>query len=475
MPALTKKKMGIAMKKISICAILVIILSLCVACQDNNTKISNEDLAAKFASAFSQTSSPAKPSEATTPVPDTQPTDAIDRPDQVLLTLAEPDGESIESDTIYLDDGTYVESFLFDGATYVQFCRFPGVYDKNAALALVAEFAKVNADEIEATKTKLDLYTAYRLSYIYGSNEDTQQCIDMVVITDNALYLLHTRTYLDSYEMCEDDIESWIEGLYLADEPKQPPYMTASPAMKFDAYSLAGWWVYMGEDADPEVPIVYYFTEDGYVFLWPEAYYDSYAGNEVFCCEWEMREGKPVYLDIDGLGEREAIACDILYEGEDAMSILWPDGVKSFFMRNTTQEASHFLKKGEYDYLAKAPVYCKAYFDEYVDQTTYTILIDDIAYVTPEDTDLIAEYHLEDAPFDNALELYNEDPTLYPMQAFTDGSTVFSTVRMLNGRIIRTQVSAEQFIEFIYPDNLRLFTVTANEGYIEEIAEVYLP
>ena len=333
------------MKKISICAILVIILSLCVACQDNNTKISNEDLAAKFASAYSQTASTAKPDEAATPVPDTQPTDAIDRPEPVLCT----------------------------------------------------------------------------------------------------------------------------------DEPKQPPYMTASPALAFNADTIAGWWVYMGEDADAEVPIVYYFTEDGYVFLWPEAYYDSYAGNEVFCCEWEMREGKPVYLDIDGLGEREAVACDILYEGEDAMSILWPDGVKSFFMRNTTQKASRFLKKGEYDYLAKAPVYCRAYFGKYLDQTCYTIMIDDIAYVTPEDTDLIAEYHLENAPFDNALELYNEDSTLYPMQAFTDGSTVFSIVRMLNGRIIRTQVSAEQFIEFIYPDNLRLFTVTANEGYIEEIAEVYLP
>lgn len=431
------------MKKFSIFAMLVLILSLCVGCQKTNTTISNGDLAAKFAYALSQTASPAKPSEATTPVSDTQPAGTMNRPELVLRTSVELDCEMIDSDTSYEGDGTYIESFLYDGVTYVQFCRFPGTYDKKSALKLVANFVKVKADKIEAKATKLDSYQAYRLSYIYGSNEDAQQCLDMAVVTDNALYLLHTRTYMDFYETNEGDIENWIEGLYLCDEPKQPPYMTTSPAPVFNADTIAGWWVYMGEDADPEFPIVHYFTEDGYVFLWPEAYYDSYAGNEVFHCEWEMREGKPVYFDI---GEREAVVCDILYEGEDAMSILWPDGVKSFFMRNTTQKASRFLKKGEYDYLAKAPVYCKAYFDEYVDQTTYTILIDDIAYVTPEDTDLIAEYHLEDAPFDNALELYNDDSTLYPMQAFTDGSTVFSTVRMVDGNIIRTQVSAKEFI-----------------------------
>ena len=95
--------------------------------------------------------------------------------------------------------------------------------------------------------------------------------------------------------------------------------------------------------------IINYFDGNGKVFLSPEDYYAFALGEQTHYCKWEIADGKAVYWAI-GSPDEAPVKCDITFDSDLQMSITWPDGVTSNFMKNTSQKASLFLKKGDYPY-----------------------------------------------------------------------------------------------------------------------------
>ena len=259
-----------------------------------------------------------------------------------------------------------------------------------------------------------------------------------------------------------------------SDEPTQDP-----PAIDDLAEALTGWWVCMDEGSiDPKFPIINYFDGNGKVFLSPEDYYAFALGEQTHYCKWEIADGKAVYWDI-GAPDEAAVKCDITFDSDEKMSITWPDGVASSFMKNTSTKASLFLKKGDYAYLAEAPVLCLVIYDKALNYGCHSLLMDDVVWVSCDDADLIAEYHLENAYFDNDYELYNANEEYTPVVTMGDEGTKFFIVDYdANGSLVfDKQVNSEEFMEKLkrqsYP---MLAELKLEEGdFTSEVREIYVP
>ena len=245
------------------------------------------------------------------------------------------------------------------------------------------------------------------------------------------------------------------------------------------AEALIGWWVCMDEGRiDPEFPIINYFDGKGNVFLSPEDYYTFALGEQTHTCKWEIADGKAIYWAI-GAPDEAPVKCSITFEGDKKMSITWPDGVASSFMKNTSEKASRFLKKGDYAYLAEAPVLCNVLYDKALDYGCHSLLADDLVWVNWDDTDLIAEYHLENAYFDNDYELYNENEEYTPVVTMGDEGTKFFIIDYnANGSLVfDKQVNSDEFVEKLKGRSYPMLAELKLEegGFVSEVREVYVP
>lgn len=175
---------------------------------------------------------------------------------------------------------------------------------------------------------------------------------------------------------------------------------------------LEGWWVYLGDQADPDQPVLYYLAQDGTVYLPSEKLenYDtalSQAG--VSCGAWMVQEER-LCLETD-----EFISGEIRVEEDGRrLFICREDGEEYCFAKNTTQQASRFLRKSRYANLAQAPRLGYAVMEE----TSESVFINEVFCVTREDEDLIAEFDLEGAALGNGYVLidpvYAYEP--YPIE-----------------------------------------------------------
>lgn len=252
-----------------------------------------------------------------------------------------------------------------------------------------------------------------------------------------------------------------------------------SPVIDDLAEALTGWWVCMDEgSADPECPIINYFSGDGNVFLSPEDYYAFAFGEQTHYCKWEIADGKAIYWDTSAPDEAP-VKCNITFDSVEKMSITWPDGVVSSFMKNTSKKASHFLKKGDYAYLAKAPVLCYVLYDNALDYGCHSLLVDEVVWVNRDDADLIAEYHLENAYFYDDYELYNANEEYTPVVTMGDEGTKFFIVDVdANGSIIfDKQVNSDEFMEKLKGQSYPMLAELKIEegGFASEVREVYVP
>ncbi len=259
-----------------------------------------------------------------------------------------------------------------------------------------------------------------------------------------------------------------------SDEPIQDP-----PIIGDLADALTGWWVCMDEEgADPKFPIINYFDGNGKMFLWPEDYYAYALGEETHTCKWEIANGEAVYWAIDA-PEEAPVKCDITFDSDVKMSITWPDGVTSNFMKNTSHKASLFLLKTEYSYLAEALVLCEVLYDKALDYGCHSLLVDDLVWVSWDDTDLIAEYHLENAYFDDDYALYNAKEEYTPVMTIGDEGTKFFIVDYdVNGSLIfDKQVSSDEFVEKLKGQSYPMLAELKLEedGFVSEVREVYVP
>ena len=259
-----------------------------------------------------------------------------------------------------------------------------------------------------------------------------------------------------------------------SDEPAQD-----SPVIDDLADALTGWWVCMDEGSmDPKFPIINYFDGNGKVFLSPEDYYAFALGEQTHYCKWEIADGKAVYWAI-GEPDEAPVKCDITFDSDEQMSITWPDGVTSNFMKNTSQKASLFLKKGDYAYLAEAPVLCLVIYDKALDYGCHSLLMDDVVWVSCDDTDLIAEYHLENAYFDNDYELYNANEEYTPVVTMGDEGTKFFVVSWTDdgSPCGDKQIGSDEFMDKLKGQSYPMLAYLKLEegGFVSEIREVYTP
>ncbi len=275
-------------------------------------------------------------------------------------------------------------------------------------------------------------------------------------------------------------------------QPDETPHVTAQPTVLPSgsdapyyasewAQKLAGWWVYLESDADKESPIIYYFTTEGKVYTTPDAYYSSLENNDVFCCEWELSEGKPVFIAIDEKGENPPERCSIRVSDKDEMIIMKSDGSTERFEKTTTEEASRFLSGSKYDYLASAPrlgYICIADENtgETTDANTFTLKVNEVIWVSHNDEALIKEYGLENANFDDDYEIVDTDSEYQLLTAFKDGTTTFSVIDW-NDNTAPQSVDWEEFIEQVElrGEQGMLADYIAKEGCLTFIGEVYVP
>lgn len=127
---------------------------------------------------------------------------------------------------------------------------------------------------------------------------------------------------------------------------------------------------------------------------------------------------------------------------------------------------------------ANGPVLCYVLFDADTDGPGFTLLLDDIIWVSSDDTELIEKYGLQDAYFDDDYELYDEDPTYRQQFLALDFSTVYVILTPDDGDASyeTAQVSADEFINVLRSrDWPMLAYITFTDGSPSRIEEVYVP
>ena len=125
--------------------------------------------------------------------------------------------------------------------------------------------------------------------------------------------------------------------------------------------------------------------------------------------------------------------------------------------------------------IASETVLCHLCFNGYIDDNSFSLLVDDVEWIDCEDAELIEKYQLEDAFFFNDYELYNADPTYELMIALLDGKTRFYLIDWADDLMPHAEVSAAAFIETVSQEDSHLFDVVLANGYITEIRELYVP
>lgn len=167
---------------------------------------------------------------------------------------------------------------------------------------------------------------------------------------------------------------------------------------------------------DPKFPIINYFDGNGKVFLSPEDYYAFALGEQTHYCKWEI---------------------------------------------------------------AEAPVLCLVIYDKALDYGCHSLLVDDVVWVSWDDTDLIAESHLENARFDNDYELYNANEEYTPVVTMGDEGTKFFVVSWTDDGSLcgDKQISSDEFMDKLKGQSYPMLAYLKLEegGFVSETREVYTP
>jgi len=106
----------------------------------------------------------------------------------------------------------------------------------------------------------------------------------------------------------------------------------------------------------------------------------------------------------------------------------------------------------------------------------FTLWVNDVIMVSWADTQLVKKYGMEDLPFDNDYEMYDDDDTFYPFGAFFDGTTSFEVISWKDSLEI-VAVDAEAFLASLasHGSGGILAHYEESGGYIYSIAELYVP
>ncbi len=116
--------------------------------------------------------------------------------------------------------------------------------------------------------------------------------------------------------------------------------------------------------------------------------------------------------------------------------------------------------------------------EENPDKNIIFLMVHEVIWVSADDTDLIAQYGLEDAYFDDDYELVDADPAEYCISVFKDGSTSFTIVNWSN--LQEEFLKKVDWTEFLQQLEQRseqgmLVKFTGENNNITSVEEIYVP
>lgn len=217
------------MKK-AIAILLILLLFLCTGCASKSGEDLSQTMVNGIKNAVVSKLSATTSNPTAAPAPSQQPEAQEAEPEgskeressDLFLCLEGFSAEPMEYGTEFHEDGTFVDSYFYDGMVTVRFGRLERADTAEQAVSLIAPYAYTEPEKIEITaQGSLDGYPAYALSYVIGSNEDTQLCRDLLVTAEDAVHWFHCSVYADWFEDYESLIEDWTLQLVL--EPLDGP------------------------------------------------------------------------------------------------------------------------------------------------------------------------------------------------------------------------------------------------------------
>ncbi|MGI5900032.1 MAG: hypothetical protein ACOX8S_08965 [Christensenellales bacterium] len=271
------------------------------------------------------------------------------------------------------------------------------------------------------------------------------------------------------------------QGPIPSQTPKEAESLHDEDDWEHWAQMLEGWWVDMSSYGDGDYVQVNYFTSDGTVYLSPEDYWQSLENAAEFDIrQWTLVDGQPYLIKTEG---NTPIYGTIEIDELGGMFVEWQGDDFRYYERNTSFWATNFLLDGPYYYLAENARLAWVRFGEDLstEEGYVTIWVNDVIWVGSYQEDLIKEYGLEDADFNNDYEIYDTDPNYYPMEIMNDDLTTFRVCGYDGEGFLVSGIRAD-FIEFkrLVDDQGErgmLVYYGGEEGteYIFSMTEIYVP
>lgn len=393
------------------------------------------------------------------------------KPDAMLAADYQPNASE------YSADGSFVETFLYDGMVEVQFCAFAGKTDAQSALEAAAVVTGANVTQMRRERIYINNQEALLLRYTVGNNEDMYWCEDVLTLAQEGSMLFHTATPVDRWEDYSGQVEAWVEGLRVINQPAQSPYIkTQEPPYESLETVLVDWWVYAGRDADPEYPVLIHFDYDGTLYMNPVDCAAAQAGEDVPANRWEIRGGVAVCTITE-----DANTFESRVEWGDAGEIYLcaPDGAMYRYFKCTSEEGAAMLRGTAYERYGVEPGLYAVLFGLEPEGWGMTLLVDDLVWVWSDDEVRKRQYGLENAEFLDDYEIVNEDPSFEPVMVMLDGSAEFRLIDWEDGSPLAVQtVTPEQFAECMYANHREepmLAQLKIMDEYVIEVQEIYTP
>ena len=246
---------------------------------------------------------------------------------------------------------------------------------------------------------------------------------------------------------------------------------------------LSGFWVEVNRFAEAEEPLFLYFDEAGRVYVGMDNYDNGLDEGEEPAAAWAMENGAPCLID-HASGDKGRIELDV----SGTLSVTWQGTFVWVLNRPDTPLATSILMKSDYYYMSDLAQNEKLAYvtfgEELSDDEAYiTVWLKEAVWVDCEDDELIAQYGLEEAHFDNDYEIYSGDEFEWQPLFVKPEETIFRIISYNDDGSFAERVDFEPFFEYVEAWEsdedrgplLVYYYDKGTEGIVSSIREQYFP
>ncbi len=249
------------------------------------------------------------------------------------------------------------------------------------------------------------------------------------------------------------------------------------------AQKLSGFWVEVNRFAEAEEPLFLHFDEEGRVYVGMDNYDNGQYEGEEPAGAWAMENGAPYLID-HASGDKGRIELD----ASGTLTITWENTFAWILNRPETPLATSILMKSDYYYMSDLAQNEKLAYvtfgEELSDDEAYiTVWLKEVVWVNGDDDELIAQYGLEEAYFDNDYYIYIGDEFEWQPLFVKPEETIFRIISYNDDGIFEERVDFEPFFEYVQAwesdedrgHMLVRYYDKGTEGVISSIREQYFP